>query len=444
MDNVGITNDPALARSPDLNDRLEPLAAPEPALRFEPARLQLARLHARGVPLHQVWADLAQIVTQALDVDRIGVWVFIDEGRAIRCRYLFQRSTRQTYQGAVLRARDFPDYFRAAEGRRTVAATQTSSSEFTRDLFPAYFEPLGISSTLDAAIYLEGRVVGIVCHEHTGTPREWTGAESDFVSAVADNIARMYQEHETANAKSALLNYEQHLMELHRMEAIGRVAATVAHDFRGVLSAALGFAELIRRSPNISADVDRYAQRIIDAMQRGQQLTQEVVSFGKDTPATPRIVDVKRAVESMTSMFMVLLGEKITLRMNLSASVSRVFVDCSHLERALLNLVLNARDAMPAGGLLTLTAQDVTVPEEDDAQYVEIAVIDTGVGIPDDIRAQLFKPFFTTKGEDGTGLGLAIVDQVVTRAGGAVRIESEVGRGTSIRLLLPRIAAALI
>jgi len=235
------------------------------ALRFEPARLQMARLHGSNVSLLQVWEDLADLVTNALDVDRVGVWVFIDEGRAIRCRYLFQRSTHQTYQGAVLRAQDFPGHCRALEARRTIAATYASSSELTQELREAYFEPLGITSTLDAPIYVEGRIAGVVCHEHTGLPREWTGAECDFVSSVADNISRVYQEHEASNAQHALRAYEGQLMELHRMEAIGRVAAGVAHDCRGILSAALGFAELIRRAPDVSPDIDRYASRIIDA-----------------------------------------------------------------------------------------------------------------------------------------------------------------------------------
>lgn len=429
---------------PRFGARHEPTQSNLRALRFEPARLQMARLHGRGVTLLQVWEDLAELVTNALDIDRIGVWVFIDEGRAIRCRYLFQRSNHQTYQGAVLRAQDFPGYFHALEGRRTIAATYASSSELTSELREAYLEPLGITSTLDAPIYVDGQLAGVVCHEHTGLPREWTGAECDFVSAVADNISRLYKEHEASNAHHALQAYEGHLMELHRMEAIGRVAAGVAHDFRGILSAALGFAELIRRTPNISPDVDRYATRIIDAMQRGQQLTQEVVTFGKDAPATPRVVDAARTVESMTTMFTVLLGNRITLRVNAKPPVSRIFIDPSHLERTLLNLVLNARDAMQSGGLLTLAIQDVTVAEEENAQYVEIDVIDTGIGMDEEVRRNIFKPFFTTKGEEGTGLGLAIVDQIVTRAGGFVRIESEVGRGTIVRVFLPRIAGAVM
>lgn len=425
-----------------LGGRFEPANANARVLRFESARLQLARLRASGVSLRQLWKDLSELVSSALDIDRIGVWVLIDEGRAIRCRYLYQRSNREIYQGAVLRAQDFPGYFRAIEARRTIAAAHAASSDLTHELREAYFEPLGITSTLDAPIYIEGRVVGVVCHEHTGAPREWTGAECDFVSSVADNISRLYQEHEAANAHSALRAYENHLMELHRMEAVGRVAADVAHDFRGILAAALGFAELIRRAPSLSPDVDRYASRIVDAMQRGQRLTQEVVNFGKDAPATPRVVDVVRTIEAMTSMFNVMLGSRITLRIVAQQPVSRIFIDPSHLERTLLNLVLNARDAMHSTGLLTLAVHDVAVTEEDDAHYVEIDVIDTGVGMDEQVRRNIFKPFFTTKGEQGTGLGLPIVDQIVTRAGGFVRIESEVGRGTVVRVFLPRIASA--
>jgi two-component system, cell cycle sensor histidine kinase and response regulator CckA len=426
------------------SSRYEPGQANLRALRFEPARLQMARLHANGVSLTSIWEDLAELVTGALDVDRVGVWVLIDEGHAIRCRYLFQRSNRETYQGAVLREQDFPGYFRAIEARRTIAATYATTSELTHELREVYFEPLGITSTLDAPIYLEGRVVGVVCHEHSGLPREWTGAECDFVSSVADNISRLYQEHEAANAQSALRVYETHLMELHRMEAIGRVAAGVAHDFRGILSAALGFAELIRRTPHIPPDIDRYATRIIDAMQRGQQLTQEVVNFGKDTAATPRVVDPARTIDSMVGMFNVLLGNRITLQVTPKHPVSRVFLDPTHLERTLLNLVLNARDAMRAGGLLTILIQDTAVTEEENAQYVEIDVIDTGTGMDENVRRNLFKPFFTTKGEQGTGLGLPIVDQIVTRAGGFVRVESELGRGTVVRVFLPRIASAVL
>jgi two-component system cell cycle sensor histidine kinase/response regulator CckA len=413
---------------------------------FERARLELARLHASGgVSLREVWLKLASLVANALDVDRVGVWVLVDEGRAIRCRYLLQRSSKDLFQGAVLRAQDFPEYFDALRARRTLPAADAQTSGLTRELRESYLQPLGITSMLDAPIYLEGRVVGVVCHEHVGPQRNWSGAESDFASAVADNIARLYHEHERQSAQTALQAYEKHLMELHRMEAMGRIAAGIAHDFRGVLGAAMGYAELIRRVPQLPADADRYSQRIVEVLQRGSAMTQEVMNFGKDSPVSPRVIEVPAIVESMGGMFRVLLGSRIRLHMHQEPAVSRIFIDASQLERLLLNLVLNARDAMPDGGELTISTQDTVADDEDgeSATFVAIAVADTGVGMDSATRQNVFKPFFTTKGTEGTGLGLAIVEQIVLRAGGFIRLDSEVGKGTTVTIYMPRIAAAL-
>lgn len=415
------------------------------AQRLESARLQLARLHVgKEETLRQIWLQLANLVADTLQIERVGVWVLVDDDRALRCRYLLQRSSHDVFQGAILREQDFPEYFRALHARRTVAAGHASTSSLTSELREQYLEPLKITSMLDAPIYIEGRVAGVVCHEHIGVPRQWNDTDIDFASCVADNIARLYQEYEHHHAQSALRSYEKHLMELHRMEAVGRIAAEVAHDFRGILNAAMGFAELIRRAPGISPDVDRYAHKIVDAMQRGGTLTQEVVSFGKDSPVAPRVVDVRDVVDAMCSMFRVLLGERIELQCDCSASVSRAFIDISQLERALLNLVLNARDAMPSGGVLRIAAADELMDDDEgeSARFVTLSISDNGMGMDEETRGNVLKPFFTTKGDEGTGLGLAIVDQIVTRAGGLVRIESEVGKGTTVRLYLPRIAGA--
>ncbi|MFL6550481.1 MAG: ATP-binding protein [Povalibacter sp.] len=410
---------------------------------FEQSRLQLARLHAGdGIALRDVWLQLAKLVVTALDVDRVGVWVLVDEDRALRCRYLFQRSTGEVFQGAVLRAQDFPEYFAAIQERRTLPAGDAQNSGLTQELRESYLQPLGITSMLDAPIYIQGKVVGVVCNEHIGESRRWTGAECDFASAVADNIARLYQEDAQHHTQLALQTYEQHLMELHRMEAVGRIAAGIAHDFRGIFGAAMGYAELIRRIPSLPQDADRYSQRIVEVLQRGNALTQEVVSFGKDSPVSPRVLDVSRAIENMSSMLRVLLGNSIRFTIDVDRRISRIFIDVTQLERTLLNLVLNARDAMPMGGDLVIRAEDTSVEDEDGDRdtFVMISVTDSGVGMSEETRNSIFKPFFSTKGENGTGLGLAIVDQIIARAGGFIRVESAPAKGTSVRMYIPRIA----
>jgi len=413
---------------------------------FEAARMQLAKLHAApGSRLRHLWLELAEVTARILNVDRVGVWIVADEGRVLRCLYLLQYSTHQVCQGAVLRAQDFPNYFQALHEQRTIVAGDALESATTNELRLPYLEPLGITSLLDAPIYVGGKVAGVVCYEHVGAPRRWTEAEASFVATVADNIARVYGEYEHRHTESALENYQRHLMELHRMEAIGRMAAGIAHDFRGIVGIALGFAELIRRVPNLAPQADHYAQRVIEALERGQNLTQEIMSFGKDDPVSPRVLDVSAAMNKCNPMFRMLLGSSIRLRLRASAPVSRVFMDASQFERMLLNLVLNARDAMPAGGSLEIDYQDAAIGDEDDesATYVAIYVRDTGQGMDEATRMNLFKPFFTTKGERGTGLGLVIVDQIVSRAGGRVHVDSELGRGTTIKIYLPRIAAAV-
>jgi two-component system, cell cycle sensor histidine kinase and response regulator CckA len=411
---------------------------------LDAARLELARLHAyTGQSLRDVWMQLAGLTSQALAVERVGIWTLIDEGRALRCRYLLQHSDHQLFQGAVLRQQDFPAYFAAMGERRAIVADDAAESAMTHQLRQAYLEPLGIVSMLDAPIYLEGRIVGVVCHEHVGEPRVWSEAECGFAGAVADNIARLYSEHERHNAESALQAYQRHLMELNRMEAVGRMAAGIAHDFRGIIGAALGFAELIRRVPALPAQADEYAQRVIDALERGRNLTQQVMQFGKDDPVSPRVLDAGVLIENLSSMLRVLLGKDIRLSLQLDRTASRVFMDAAQLERAILNLVLNARDAMPQGGDITIELKDALIEDEGGpTTYVAISVSDTGSGMDEETKAQVFRPFFTTKGDQGTGLGLVIVEQIVTRCGGRIVMESQVDRGTTVHVYLPRIAGA--
>ena len=415
------------------------------AATFEAARMQLAKLHASpDSRLRDLWLQLAEVTARALNVDRVGVWIMADEDRVLRCRYLLQYSNHEVFQGTVLRAQDFPVYFQALHEQRTISAGDALNSPITDELRQPYLEPLGITSLLDAPIYVGGKVAGVVCHEHVGAPRSWTEAETSFVASVADTIARVYGEYEHRHVETALANYQKHLMELHRMEAVGRMAAGIAHDFRGIVGIALGFAELIRRVPHLAPQADHYAQRVIEALERGQILTQEIMNFGKDDPVSPRVLDVGASLSKCSPMFRMLLGNNIRLRLRGSGQVSRVFMDASQFERMILNLVLNARDAMPSGGNVDIDYQDVAIGDEDDesATYVSIDIRDTGHGMDEATRMNVFKPFFTTKGERGTGLGLVIVDQIVSRAGGRVKVDSELGQGTTVKIYLPRIALA--
>jgi len=414
------------------------------AERFEKARLQLSRMHGSGIDARAVWLGVAQLAADTLDVERVGVWMLLDEDRALRCRHLLQRSNREVFQGAMLRKQDFPVYFQALAEHRCMAADDAQGSPLSRELRKSYLQPLGITSLLDAPLFIAGRLVGVVCHEHIGPQRSWSEVEADFACAVADNIARLYVEIQQSSARATLETYQKHLMELHRMEAVGRMAAGIAHDLRGIVGAAMGFAELLRRAPGLTPQIDQYARKIIEALERGRHLTNDVMNFGKDESVAPRVLDVRGVLENMGDMLRVLLGNKVTLHIEALTQVGRVFMDASQLERMILNLALNARDAMPEGGELRITIEESRLDTDDGetANFVTIGVHDSGMGMDAATLELVFKPFFTTKGEAGTGLGLIIVQQVVARAGGFIRMHSEPGKGTSVLVYLPPIAAA--
>ena len=413
--------------------------------RCDQARLELARLHVNNeLNLRSAWNRLSTVVADTMRVERVGIWMVVEEGRAIRCQHLLQQSVHEVFEGAVLRSEDFPAYFDALEQNRTIEADDALGSVTTGDLRDAYLQPLGITSMLDAPIFREGRVVGVVCHEHVGVQRHWSPVESAFAGSVADTIARLYEEDARLHAETSLQAYERHMLELHRTEAVGRMAAGIAHDFRGILGVVLGYAQLILRAPNSPADVEKNAKKIVDAIERGRRLTQEVTNFVREHPVSPRILDVHRAVEGVLPMLRTLVGDAVEVDAHIEPAVSRVFMDPTHLERTLLNLTLNARDAMPNGGALRIHVRESVRQDELEGatSFVSITVSDTGIGMDAPTLEQAVKPFFTTKGDQGTGLGLAIVDQIVSRAGGYLEIQSEPGKGTEVHVLLPRIAIA--
>ena len=153
----------------------------ERSAEFEAARIELARLNAgSAATVREIWLSVASLAARTLDVDRVGLWMLVDQPRALRCRYLLQRSSHQVFQGAMLRAQDFPSYFRALEQVRVITSNDAGNQPMTRELGESYLEPLGITSLIDAPIYIEGRVVGVVCHEHVGHKRAWSEAECSF------------------------------------------------------------------------------------------------------------------------------------------------------------------------------------------------------------------------------------------------------------------------
>ncbi|HUH83450.1 MAG TPA: ATP-binding protein [Stellaceae bacterium] len=244
---------------------------------------------------------------------------------------------------------------------------------------------------------------------------------------------------------------EERLRQAQKMEAIGQLTGGVAHDFNNLLTVIFGNLEtLLRRLPaEGSADLRRLAENANRGATRAAQLTRQLLAFSRRQPLEPKPVNLNRLVTSASELLQRTLGEFVAIETVLGAGLWWVQVDPGELENALLNLAVNARDAMPDGGKLTIETANTywddayvaAQPELSPGQYVMLAVSDTGTGMPKEVVAQAFEPFFTTKPlGQGTGLGLSQVYGFIKQSGGHVKLHSEVGEGTSVKLYLPRLA----
>jgi PAS domain S-box-containing protein len=226
---------------------------------------------------------------------------------------------------------------------------------------------------------------------------------------------------------------EGELRQAQKLEAIGRLAGGVAHDFNNVLTAILGYSELMRLSSD-EASLRRHADSVRRVALRATSLTGQLLAFSRKQVLQPRVIDVGARLAGLTGILQRIIGEDIELVTELPDEPACVRGDLAQLEQVVLNLAVNARDAMIGGGRLVLRVAL-------DGDVVRLEVSDSGSGMDEATRAHLFEPFFTTKPEGrGTGLGLSTVYGIVTQSGGQIEVESATGRGTTFRVLLPRVA----
>ncbi len=410
---------------------------PDPTRPTEVARLELAKL-APDAPLDRVFARACELSADALDVERVGVWLFIDDDRVLRCADLFERSKGMHSAGTVLHVADFPVYFKSLVIRKAVPAEVVVSAPWAAELV-GYLAPLGISSMLDAGIFVDGNLVGVVCHEHVGPPREWTTEARDYAGSVADLIALRIQSAEVRELRSAFLTQQSRLGNQEKATALAQLAAGVAHDFRNLLTVVLGQGQLVGRRKDVPADVREQVKTITEAAERGIALARELMAFARPTAGPPEVVDPGEVARGFLPVLQSAVGAEHPVRYLQPTPVGLVLIDPSQFTRLLLNLVVNAAEATPDGGPVEVRLRPVNLTGSSafSGPFVLLEVADTGAGMDEATRRRVFEPYFTTKA-GGTGLGLAVVRQVVDRAGGLVRVESAPGRGTTVQVFLPR------
>lgn len=403
---------------------------------FEAARLQIARLkRVESGGLQRLIARALEICSRALNVGRVGVWMIDESIPGLRCAHLHDTIDPTAAPGEELHERDLGEYVRIIAERCHLASPDVRADPDVVELSARYFASHDIVATLDVPYYRDGEVIGVICHEHRGEERTWTSSEIGFAQCVAEIVSHALTNAQLIEALEALRALERERQEALRTESLTRVVRGIAHDLGSTLQAILLQAELLSVEAHDADSVRAAAEGIIDLGGLARAILKGMSDYtvgDKESPS-PVVIDV--ALERAHSTLRALAGAEREVSLSLDAPGVVVRVSPTGLERALANLVVNAREATVSGGLIAVASRL-------DGDEVRVEVRDDGMGMDEETSARIFEPYFTThEGGARRGLGLSIVAAVVRAAGGSVAVESAPGEGACMILRLPRDAS---
>ena len=404
----------------------------------------LVRLARRGLTevdgVQQAMREVTREASRAIEVERVSVWLLSADRQELRLVTLYESSPDRHTRGVVLLAEEYPRYFEALESGRALDAHDACGDPRTSEFTSNYLEPLGIASMLDAAIRDGGRVIGVVCHEHVGSPRTWTSDEIAFAGAVGDQCALILSTAERLRLEQERERMRLELIHSQRLESIGTLAAGVAHEISNPLAYIATNLDYIGSrldqvdDPSVLREIRRATREALLGADRVRRIVGDLTRFVRRDQNPPAPVDVRSVLDTAISMSWSELHHRARLVRDDGALVL-VLADRDRLVQVFLNLLLNAAQAIGDG---RAEKNEIRIGTRLEGDRLAIEVSDTGVGIPQEALGRVFDPFFTTKPAGiGTGLGLSICRTIVTGLGGAIEVESELGAGTTFRVLLP-------
>ena len=417
-----------------VNDRSdEHGSALEPDVRrFHDTLLDLSLLNRDD--LLTVFATIAEAGANALAVERVSLWQYDKERSVMVCPAAWVRGE-LVDEPLVISRITHPRYWTALHADRTLAVSDAVNDDAMSEVQVEYVQRHGIGAMLDSGVRVERATFGIVCMEHLDGTREWTAIEEQFVASLADRMG-------LAILVDAQRRLESQLWQAQKMEALGLMAGGIAHDFNNVLGIVLTSAGAARAMYDRGGDPTEDLDAIESAVQRAAALTRKLLYISRDDMLGREVFDLNDAIRQLAEVAPRILPPSVRLQLlpatiPLPVDAERTFVD-----QALLNLSLNAMQAMPDGGSLTIAARQIDVDGSRRThgvllaagKYAHLRVLDTGSGIAPSAVGRVFDPFYTTKGKSGTGLGLSVVYGGMRQHGGQVSVESVLGRGTVFHL----------
>ncbi len=303
-----------------------------------------------------------------------------------------------------------------------------------------------IEHLVAAPLVAEGEMFGVLLMLSSDLRR----TDVAILTALANQIAASWRKvkvlGELEKSLTDLSEAQGQLLQAQKMEAVGRLAGGVAHDFNNLLTAITGYSDLALSKMEDDSPIRPYITEVKKGADRAANLTGQLLAFSRRQPLEPKILDTGSIIADLEKMMKRLIGEDIALHTDLTDGLPPIKADGGQIEQVLINMVVNARDAMPHGGRLSVSAKCVQISQDDCAsqgdcpsgEYIRISVTDSGSGIPPEVMDRIFEPFFTTKGRgEGTGLGLAGAYGIIRQHGGWIHVQTEVGRGTTFHIHIP-------
>lgn len=385
---------------------------PEPISELERARLDI--VHLKLDEHEDLWraVDSAlRISAGTLSVARVGVWFMTGDQRSLYRARVYGGDER-TADDTLLPLANWPSYAEAIASRRVVAANDVSTDARTQELVATYCAPLGITSMLDAPLFLTGEVRGIVCHEHIGPARTWTQREIDFAVSVADMLGALLEQSMRLSAERRLRAADASAARARELALAARTAASIAHDVNTVLQA-----------------ITSSAGTILEDCRRSARLLDELRELEHMPVRSSESICIGDVIDALRPTLDALVGTERRLLLDIDRA-GWVNATRTDVERILLNLVTNARDVTGRDGTI-----GITVIASD--QVVTLEVRDEGPGLDPALAERVFDPYYSTKRDGRGGLGLFIVELLTQRTGGMVSIKTVPGKGTTFIVTWP-------
>ncbi len=372
---------------------------------------------------------IAEVDAETLNVERVGIWFFNNDCTELFCKELYSMNKDILKKREAFQAKNYPDYFKALSGNRTIAANDACNDPRTREFSKEYLEPFGITSILDVPIRLQGKIVGIVCHYHTGSIREWTREEQDFAASIADMVSLAMETYERQKIEGTLLRSE-------KLKAMGVITSGIAHEFNNILAIISGNVQLLERRFRDHKQLSEALQIIRRATNDGAEISNRMLKFTKIKKDTKGfelcnlkdliIHAINFTLPQWKNMAQV-KGVNYRMEKKDMQDVPSILCNPTELREVFTNIINNALDAMPDGGSISFSTWSI----END---VFVSIRDIGEGMSEEVKKNIFDPFFTTKLPMGSGLGMSTAYGIITRHGGKIAVESEKGKGTIFTL----------